>query len=109
RFSPPAIAPATEAPANSRRPTTAAPRSTRRARSWRSDDNVRFLRPDLAWWLLAAFAAILILRWRARRAFAASTTVTSIDRASRASFLRGLPFVTLAAALVLTGLALMDP
>jgi len=41
---------------------------------------VRFLRPDLAWWLAAAFAAVLILRWRARRAFAASTTVAWIDR-----------------------------
>ena len=70
---------------------------------------MRFLRPDLAWWLVAAFAAVVILRWRARRAFAASTTVTSIDRASRASILRALPFVTLAAALALTGLALMDP
>ena len=70
---------------------------------------MRFLRPDLGWWLLAAFAAVLILRWRARRAFAASTTVTAIDRASRVSILRALPFVTLAAALALTGLALMDP
>jgi Ca-activated chloride channel family protein len=70
---------------------------------------VRFLRPDLGWWLLAAFAAILIVRWRARRPFAASTTVGWIDRASRASMLRALPFLTLAAALALTGLALMDP
>ena len=70
---------------------------------------MRFLHPELGWWLVAAFAAVLVLRWRARRAFAASTTVASIDRASRISFLRGLPFVTLAAALALTGLALMDP
>src|SRR5262249_30480059 len=55
------------------------------------------------------FAVVLVVRWRVRRRFAGATTVGLIDRRSRASFLRGLPFVVLAAALGFTGLALMDP
>src|SRR5262245_33506648 len=70
---------------------------------------MRFLHPEIAWWLLAAFAVVLVVRWRIRRRFAGATTVKLIDRRSRASFLRGLPFAVLAAALGFTGLALMDP
>src|SRR5947207_4907338 len=70
---------------------------------------MRFLRPELGWWLLAAFAVVVLIRWRVRRAFAASSTVRYVDRSSRASILRRLPFVTLAAAFVLTVLALMEP
>jgi Ca-activated chloride channel family protein len=69
---------------------------------------MRFLHPDVGWWLLAAFAGVLIVA-RMRRTFAAVTTVRWIGRASRASILRRLPFVTLAAALALAGIALMDP
>jgi len=69
---------------------------------------MRFLHPDVAWWLLALVAAVLI-GWRARRTFAAATTVRWIGPTSRASILRRLPFVTLAAALVFAGAALMDP
>src|SRR5258708_14784498 len=68
-----------------------------------------FLHPQLGGWIAAAFAAVVIVRWRVRRTFAASTMVASIDRSSRASLLRRLPFVMLAGALVLTALALLDP
>src|SRR5712692_5116995 len=70
---------------------------------------MRFLHPEYGWWLLGAFAVLLAVRWRVRRRFAASTTLRFIDRSSRASLLRRLPFVTLASALALTGFALMDP
>ncbi len=70
---------------------------------------MRFLRPDYGWWLLGALALLLMIRWRGRRRYAASTTVGWVDRASRASLLRRLPFVALAAALALAGLGLMEP
>jgi Ca-activated chloride channel homolog len=70
---------------------------------------MRFLRPDYGWWLLGAMAVLLVIRWRGRRRYAASTTVGWIDRASRASPLRRVPFVALAAALALAGLGLMEP
>jgi Ca-activated chloride channel homolog len=70
---------------------------------------MRFLHPEIGWWMAIAFAGVLAVRWRARRSFAAATTVSRIDRASRASMFRQLPFLTLAAALALTGLALMEP
>ena len=71
---------------------------------------MRFLYPDLGWWLVAAFVAAGAIRWRLRRTFAASTTVRWLSaRAYRASALRGLPAAMLAAALILIGVALMDP
>jgi Ca-activated chloride channel family protein len=70
---------------------------------------MRFLRPEYGWWLLGAMAILIVIRWRGRRRYAASTTVDWIDRASRASPLRRLPFVTLAAALALAGLGFMEP
>jgi Ca-activated chloride channel family protein len=70
---------------------------------------MRFLHPQLGWWLLAAFGTLVLIRWRARRRHAAATTLKWIDRSSRASILRRLPFLTLIAALAFTGLALMDP
>lgn len=71
---------------------------------------MRFLRPDLGWWLAAALVAAGAIRWRLRRTFAASTTVRWLSaRAYRASALRGLPAAVLAAALILIGVALMDP
>ena len=70
---------------------------------------MRFLRPDYGWWLAGAMAVLLVARWRGRRRYAASTTVGWVDRASRASPLRRLPFVALAAALTLAGLGLMEP
>ncbi len=70
---------------------------------------MHFLNPQLGWWLLGAFVAVAVMRTALRRRFAAATTVRWIDRSSRASIVRRLPFLTLLAALVLTGLALMDP
>jgi Ca-activated chloride channel homolog len=71
---------------------------------------MRFLRPDLGWWLVGALVVAGAIRWRLRRTFAASTTVRWLSaRAYRASVLRGLPAAVLAAALILIGVALMDP
>ncbi len=70
---------------------------------------MRLLHPEIGWWLLGAFAAVLLVRWRVGHGFAAATTVGRIARASRASWLRSLPFAMLAAALVFIGVALMDP
>src|SRR5262249_5104818 len=50
-----------------------------------------------------------IVRWRGRHAFAAASSLRGLDRSSRASILRRLPFLTLVGALVLMGCALMDP
>jgi Ca-activated chloride channel family protein len=71
---------------------------------------VRFLRPELGWWLLGALAAVGLVRWRLRWRFAASTTVRWLaDCNYRASFRRRLPFAILAAVLIFTSLALMEP
>lgn len=71
---------------------------------------MRFLHPALGWWLLAALVASGLLKRVRRRRFAASTTVRWLGaHAYRASPLRRLPFLLLVAALVLVGLALMEP
>jgi Ca-activated chloride channel family protein len=71
---------------------------------------MRFLRLDLAWWIVAALVAVGVVRWRVRRTFAASTTVRWLSAPKyRASILRGLPTAVLVAALILIGCALMDP
>ncbi|MBI1875862.1 MAG: VWA domain-containing protein [Acidobacteria bacterium] len=71
---------------------------------------MRFLRPELAWWLLAALAAVGVVRWRGRRRFAASTTVRWLAATVyRASILRRLPAGILVVGLILIGGALMDP
>jgi Ca-activated chloride channel family protein len=70
---------------------------------------VRFLHPDLTW-LLAGLAGLLIVRWRMRGRFIASTTVSRLRaRVYRASIVRRLPLAVLAAALALVAVALMDP
>jgi Ca-activated chloride channel family protein len=71
---------------------------------------VRFLHPELAWWAVALFTAIALLRWRVRWRFAAFTSLLTSKRLPRrASILRRLPFAILAIAAALTGLAFMDP
>src|SRR5881409_1893546 len=71
---------------------------------------MRFLHPELGWWIAAALAAVGVLRWRARRPFVASTTTWWLDRpAYRASVLRRLPLALLALAVVLLAGALMQP
>lgn len=71
---------------------------------------MRFLRPELAWWLLAALAAAGVVRWRVRRRFAASTTVRWLAApVYRASIIRKLPAGLLVIGLMLIGCALMEP
>jgi Ca-activated chloride channel family protein len=71
---------------------------------------MRFLHPEFAWALAAAVAAVLVLRWRVRRRFVASTVVRWLAAPQyRASPFRRLPIVVLAAGLVLLGVALMQP
>ncbi len=71
---------------------------------------MRFLHPELAWWVVAALAGVGIVRWRVRRRFAASTTVRWLATpAYRASFLRRLPAAILVTGVILVGGALMDP
>lgn len=71
---------------------------------------IRFLQPEIAWWLLAAFVALVLLKWRVRWRFAASTVVRALPaRAYGASRVRRLPFAFLALAIVLISLALMQP
>jgi Ca-activated chloride channel family protein len=71
---------------------------------------IRFLQPWLAPWLLAAFAAVALLKWRLRWNFAASTMVRALGASAyRASVLRRLPFAVLGVALLLIGAALLQP
>src|SRR5258708_19320805 len=71
---------------------------------------MRFLHPEYAWWLAAAFGAIALLKWRVRWHFAAFTSILPGRLARyRASFFRRLPFAVLAIAAALAGLALMRP
>ena len=71
---------------------------------------MRFLHPEYAWWLLAALAAVALLKWRVRWRFAAFTSILPSRRFPyRASLFRRLPFAVLAMAAALAGLALMQP
>ena len=71
---------------------------------------MRFLHPEYAWWLLAALAAVALLKWRVRWRFAAFTAILPTRRFPyRASLFRRLPFAVLAMAAALAGLALMQP
>jgi len=71
---------------------------------------MRFLRPELALWILAALAALGVLRWRLKRRFVAATTVRWLAAHQyRASWLRRLPFAVLVIAVLLLGCALMEP
>jgi Ca-activated chloride channel family protein len=71
---------------------------------------MRFLHPELGWWMLAALAALGVLRWRVNRRFMASTTVRWLAAPRyRASWLRRLPPAVIALAVALLGGALMEP
>jgi Ca-activated chloride channel homolog len=72
---------------------------------------VRFLRPELGWWVLAAFVAVTILKSGVRWRFAAFTAVLPSRRFPfRASVVRRmLPFFVLAIAAAFAGLAIMQP
>jgi Ca-activated chloride channel family protein len=71
---------------------------------------IRFLQPEIAWWLLAAFAAVVLVKWLVRWRFAASTVVRTLhERGYAASRVRRLPFVFLALAILFISLAMMQP
>jgi Ca-activated chloride channel family protein len=71
---------------------------------------MRLLHPEYAWWLLAALAAVSILKWRVRWRFAAFTAILPTRHSPyRASLFRRLPFAVLAVAAALAALALMQP
>lgn len=71
---------------------------------------MRFLYPELGWWILAAFVAVAILKSGIRWRFAAFTLVLPRKEfAYRASIVRRLPFALLAAAAAFAGLAIMQP
>ena len=71
---------------------------------------MRFLHPELGWWMFAAFAVLGVLRWRVNRRFIASTTSRwLVGPAYRASRLRRLPSAVLVIAMLLLGCALMEP
>nr|AAP58546.1 hypothetical protein [uncultured Acidobacteriota bacterium] len=71
---------------------------------------MRFLHPELGWWLVAGFAAVAALKWGIHWRFAAFTLLLPEGAVPpRASLLRRLPFVPLSAAAVLIGLAIMQP
>jgi len=71
---------------------------------------MRFLHPEYGLAVLAVFAAVAILRLRGRRRFVASTTVRWLASPRyQASAVRRLPLAFLAMAIVLLGLAVMQP
>lgn len=71
---------------------------------------MRFLHPEYAWWAVAAFAAVALLKWRVRWRFAAFTVVLpGRGRAFRASVFRRLPFVVLALGAAFATLAILQP
>jgi Ca-activated chloride channel family protein len=70
---------------------------------------MRFLRPELAP-LFGALVVLIVVRWRSRGRFAASTTVPRLAAGIyRASIVRRLPLAVLAVALALVVFALMEP
>jgi Ca-activated chloride channel family protein len=71
---------------------------------------VRFLHPELGWWVLGAFLAVALLKSGIRWRFAAFTVILP-ERMSpfRASIVRRLPFAVLAIAAAFGGLAIMQP
>ncbi len=69
-----------------------------------------FLRPELGWWLLGALAVAGLLHWRLRRRYAASATVRWLSaRIYHASVLRRMPLAIAFVAILLIGVALMQP
>ena len=71
---------------------------------------MRFLRPDLSLWFIPSLAALALLHWRVRRRYVASNAVGWLAAPGyRAAAVRRLPFVLLAAGLLLTGVGLLQP
>jgi Ca-activated chloride channel family protein len=71
---------------------------------------MRFLNPGLAWWLGGGLLAVLAIRWRLRRRLGVAATAPWVfGRKHRPTWLRWLPLVVFLLALLLLGLALLDP
>lgn len=71
---------------------------------------MRFVQPEIGWWIGAAIGVVALASWFVRRRFVAATTVRWLSaRRYRASMLRRLPIALLVIALALTGTALMEP
>lgn len=71
---------------------------------------VKFLQPWIVGWVIAALAVVVLLKWRVRWRYAASTIVSRIgERRYRASIFRRTPFFLLALALLFIAVALMQP
>ena len=71
---------------------------------------MRFLHPEIAWWLVALFAATFMARVAARHRLGVATTSPWVfDRTYRASIVRYVPAAVILTGLLLLGCALMDP
>ena len=71
---------------------------------------MRFLYPEVGWWVLGAFLVVAIMKSGIRWRFAAFTAVLPSRRFPfRASIVRRLPFLALAIAAAFLGLAIMQP
>jgi Ca-activated chloride channel homolog len=71
---------------------------------------MKFLSPSIGWWIGALILLVAIVKWRVHTRYAASTTVRWLRGSRfRASGMRRLPFLALAVAIGLTGVALMQP
>src|SRR4029453_16111065 len=71
---------------------------------------MRFLHPEMAWWLVALLATTFVARVAARRRRGVATTPPWVfDRTYRASIVRHAPAAVILMGLLLLGCALMDP
>ena len=71
---------------------------------------MKFLAPSIGWWIGGLIIVLTFVKWRVHMRYAASTTVRWLGAGRfRASGMRRLPFLALAVAIGLTGLALMQP
>jgi Ca-activated chloride channel homolog len=71
---------------------------------------MKFLAPSIGWWIGGVIVLLTLVKWRVHTRYAASTIVRWLGASRfRASGMRRLPFLALAAAIALLGLALMEP
>jgi Ca-activated chloride channel homolog len=71
---------------------------------------MRFLHPEIAWWLVALLAVTFVARVAARRRLGVATTSPWVfERTYRASIVRCVPAAVILTGLLLVGCALMDP
>lgn len=71
---------------------------------------MRFLHPEIAWWLVALLALTVVVRLVVRRRLGVATSMPWIFEARyRATLLRRVPAAAFLAGLVLLGAAAMDP